>query len=157
MVSMKPGSGTAGLDPEFDDNAGSPAEVERRRRRRAKAGARERASDDGGKETVGTRYGGPPPGTHGPWRWRQLVKGSALEKVRSSRSVPCQAGSTGTPTSLPPGHAVFEAFLWALRRRKKLSLHRWEARMCCVEYKTVLLELSMRAILRKGGVPTISL
>ncbi|CAM9849978.1 unnamed protein product, partial [Laminaria digitata] len=29
---------------------------------------------------VGTRYGGPAPGTHGPWRWGQLVKGSALEK-----------------------------------------------------------------------------
>lgn len=31
--------------------------------------------------TVGTQYGGPAPGTHGPWRWGQLVKGSALEKV----------------------------------------------------------------------------
>ncbi|CAM9392887.1 unnamed protein product [Scytosiphon promiscuus] len=36
MVSMKPGSGTVGLDPDFDDNAGSPAEVEKRRRRRAR-------------------------------------------------------------------------------------------------------------------------
>ncbi|CAM9468782.1 unnamed protein product, partial [Hapterophycus canaliculatus] len=80
MVSMKPGSGTIGLDPDFDDNAGSPGEVERRRRRRAEATAGAPATDGGGKERVGTRYGGPPPGTHGPWRWRQLVKGSALKK-----------------------------------------------------------------------------
>ncbi|CAM9946334.1 unnamed protein product, partial [Ascophyllum nodosum] len=29
---------------------------------------------------VGTRYGGPPPGEHGPWRWGQLEPGSPLEK-----------------------------------------------------------------------------
>ncbi|CAM9586050.1 unnamed protein product, partial [Ectocarpus fasciculatus] len=67
MVSMKPGSGTLGLDPEFDDNSGSPEQVERRRERGLLKG-------------VGTRYRGPPPGTHGPWRWGQLVKGSALEE-----------------------------------------------------------------------------
>ncbi|CAB1102161.1 unnamed protein product [Ectocarpus sp. CCAP 1310/34] len=68
MVSMKPGSGTLGLDPDFDDNSGSPEQVERRRERGLLKG-------------VGTRYRGPPPGTHGPWRWGQLVKGSALEEV----------------------------------------------------------------------------
>ncbi|CAM9960669.1 unnamed protein product, partial [Ectocarpus sp. 8 AP-2014] len=67
MVSMKPGSGTLGLDPDFDDNSGSPEQVERRRERGLLKG-------------VGTRYRGPPPGTHGPWRWGQLVKGSALEE-----------------------------------------------------------------------------
>ncbi|CBN74354.1 oxidoreductase [Ectocarpus siliculosus] len=67
MVSMKPGSGTLGLDPHFDDTSGSPEQVERRRERGLLKG-------------VGTRYRGPPPGTHGPWRWGQLVKGSALEE-----------------------------------------------------------------------------
>ncbi|CAN0369991.1 unnamed protein product, partial [Ectocarpus sp. 13 AM-2016] len=50
-----------------DDNSGSPEQVERRRERGLLKG-------------VGTRYRGPPPGTHGPWRWGQLVKGSALEE-----------------------------------------------------------------------------
>lgn len=73
MVSMKPGSGTLGLDPDFDDNSGSPEQVERRRERGLLKG-------------VGTRYRGPPPGTHGPWRWGQLVKGSALEEVSEQQA-----------------------------------------------------------------------
>lgn len=94
MVSMKPGSGTLGLDPDFDDNAGSPAVVERRRKRRAQGvgdGDGDGAGVGFGRETTGggllpqegtgTRYGGPPPGTRGPWRWGQLAKGSALEKA----------------------------------------------------------------------------
>lgn len=89
MVSMKPGSGTIGLDPDFDDYSGSPADVERRRQRRSETIRRAAEAKDADRTAVpypspempGTRYGGPPPGTHGPWRWGQLVKGSALERV----------------------------------------------------------------------------
>lgn len=93
MVSMKPGSGTIGLDPDLDNYSGTPADVQRRRGRRAKTiemlRAAEEARGAAGKPKVSvpspqmprTRYGGPPPGTHGPWRWGQLTKGSPLERV----------------------------------------------------------------------------
>lgn len=99
MVSMKPGSGTMGLDPDLDDYSGSPADVERRRRRKSEAemarrtaeaeaeaeaeagGAEKPRAPPRAPEMARTRYGGPPPGTHGPWRWGQLVKGSAPERV----------------------------------------------------------------------------
>lgn len=93
MVSMKPGSGTLGLDPDFDDFSGTPADVERRRQRRIESIRRKAEAEGAGRPGVSynpspeipemprTRYGAPPPGTHGPWRWGQLVKGSALEKV----------------------------------------------------------------------------
>lgn len=102
MVSMKPGSGTQGLDPDFDNFSGTPADVERRRNRRIETTRRRPGAGGAGlpgaphnpsAEMPRTRYGGPPPGTHGPWRWGQLVKGSALERVRDwslgvRRSVP---------------------------------------------------------------------
>lgn len=88
MVSMKPGSGDLGLDPDFDSYSGSPEDVGRRRVERRRAARQAEAAGEGGgdvgwpsPETTRTRYGGPPPGTHGPWRWGQLVKGSPLEKV----------------------------------------------------------------------------
>lgn len=94
MVSMKPGSGTIGIDPDLDDYAGTPADVERRRLRRSGMMKRRMAEAEGARKPPGvappspemprTRYGGPPPGTHGPWRWGQLVKGSALERVSPS-------------------------------------------------------------------------
>eukprot|EP00904_Undaria_pinnatifida_P005768 jgi/Undpi1/2320/HiC_scaffold_13.g05703.m1 len=79
MVSMKPGSGTEGLDLDWDDEESDQSQT---RDARLVPEGSERDGRRGGYSapTVGTRYGGPVPGTHGPWRWGQVEKGSALEK-----------------------------------------------------------------------------